>query len=547
MVPLICVWSDASSDGCSVFGLFPWSDAGAYYRSAEDLLETGSLHPWACRRPLNAALLAVRLAATGHDIQWVQASQAVLLGLAIYALSRIVGQDLGWPGGLLVFSVLFAYARPYIHWLSSEWLGLTIGALALGLLWSGARDGRKTTLASGIAVLTLALHARAGTFFVLPALVLGAATVHREKKLFRWGAAALCIAGILLGFLVNGSIMKIYGDRLGLGHGNFSMTLYGLASGKPGWQQIYRDYPEAWNMPEDAQVDFAYRKSYDLIALDPSRLAKALASVSKEALSASPDIPGLEVGVTHVRFIRWLIALFFAGGALVYLWRFRGRPETTMVAAMLAGFLVSVPFLWVDGEARVYAATVPVLAVLLSFGLCGWSRDGRSSSRGRAARGHPVPVLLLVVASAALVAVAVAGPALAIRSGKFPAPMSFVTGSSDHESVVIRTDASRVTVQNVKSVEATFIPRLGRADYLLNLPAFAKEDFRRLPNAGTVYYARDWLVPKAADLQRKYLWVVGPDGMAGEKPRYLLLRGTYNGQTGVFHVSSFSPLAAVPD
>jgi hypothetical protein len=54
-----------------------------------------------------------------------------------------------------------------------------------------------------------------------------------------------------------------------------------------------------------------------------------------------------------------------------------------------------------------------------------------------------------------------------------------------------------------------------------------------------VFYARNLLIPTNADIDDKYIWVIGPERMAADKPRYLLLRGMYRRETHVFHVSDF--------
>jgi hypothetical protein len=545
-VPLVAAWSGAFSDECTAFALFPWSDAGNYYRGAEELLETGRLSPWNCRRPLATVLLAVNLKATGHDIQAVQLVQAVLMGFAAYALSGTVGRNLGRPAGLMAFAVLFAFGRRYASWLLSEWIGLTLGALAVALLWNGSRDGRKAMLWWGTAALTLALNARAGTFLVLPALVLWAGFAFSGERSFNRGAAATILTGILFGFLVNGTVMKIYGDRFGPGHGNFSMTLYGLAAGKPGWQQIYLDFPESRGMQEDALMDFAYRKSFERIVRDPSGLAAGLAAASKNALYAFPDLPGMDSSLTGPKFIRWFIAPLLLACAFVFIWRFRRRPEVTMTAASLAGYMSSVPFLWTDGGDRAYAATIPVLGVFLSFGICGWKGASDLPLARMPAGEGPRRSWPLAVAVAALVAVAVTGPAVAIRAAE-TAPVISLPGLTAGESAVIRSDSPRVTVLRPGAPESTFVPRVSRIDYLRNLPAFATEDFRRLPRPGVVYYARNLLAPKTADLMEKYIWVVGPGGMTLDKSRYLLLRGSYRRETNVFTVSDFSALVNAPD
>lgn len=544
--PLIVAWSRAISDGSTLFGIFPWSDAGAYYQGAEHLLETGKLPPWNCRRPLATVTLAVLLKATGQNIQAVQLLQAVLMGLSAFALSRTIGRDLGWPGGLLVFAILFAFGRKCVFWLLSEWLGLTMGALALSLLWRGSRSGRKATLWWGTAMLTLALNARAGTFLVLPSLVLWSGFAFREKRFFHWGAAASITAGILFGFLVNGSIMKIYGNRFGVGHGNFSMTLYGLASGEPGWSRIYRDFPETLRMPEDSLNEFAYRKSREWIARDPFLLAESLLRASKEALSRFPDLPGLDRSLTRPRIAKWFLAPLVMASALVFLWRFRRRPEVTMVAASLAGFLLSVPVLWTDGGERAYVATLPVLAVFLSSGISGWRRRADHPLADSAAPGSSPRTWPLAVAGAALVAVAAVGPALAIRVTKAPQMFS-LPDPAVGDSAVIRSDAPRIDVLSPRDPQTTFVPRVARIDYLHNLPSFAMEDFRRLPRPGVVFFARSLLSPIIPGLSDRYIWVLGPANLVQEKPRFLLLQGSYRRETGVFHVSGFSVLGKGAD
>jgi hypothetical protein len=340
--------------------------------------------------------------------------------------------------------------------------------------------------------------------------------------------------------------MKIYGAGPGLGHGNFSLTLYGLASGHPGWQQIFRDYPEARKMPEKARNEFAYRKTHDLIAEDPSRLAKGLAYASKRAFLDFPRLGGWWEGLARAPRTRGLVALFLVAGGLVFLWRARRRPEIAMLSAALGGFLVSVPFLWVDGQARVYAATFPIPALLLSLGVCAWRRNADLPPAEASSPGHPHRGFPLALASACLVAIAAIGPAAAFHVGKTP-PAFPVPGSGSRESVVVRSDAPRITVLEAGSGEPTFLPRIRKSDYVRNLPGFGKEDFQRLPLPGAVFYARNWLAPSTANLYGKYIWVVGPAGIAGDKRGYLLLHGTYNGESNIFHVSDFSPLAAPPD
>src|SRR5262249_5582319 len=115
--------------GALVLGVLPWSDAGDYYNSAEGLLIEGSLDAWSQRRPLNAALLATRLALLNHDLRLALLLQAILLGLSSYVLAQTVARLLGGIAGLATFALLYAFGHHFVHLTLSEALGLTLGAL----------------------------------------------------------------------------------------------------------------------------------------------------------------------------------------------------------------------------------------------------------------------------------------------------------------------------------------------------------------------------------------------------------------------------------
>jgi hypothetical protein len=216
------------------------------------------------------------------------------------------------------------------------------------------------------------------------------------------------------------------------------------------------------------------------------------------------------------------------------------------VAASLSGYLLSVPFLWTDGGERVYAATLPVLAVFLGSGIGGWRRTADLPLAGAVGPASPPRTWPIAIASAALVAVAAAGPALAVGAAKAPQTFS-PPDSAAGDLAVIRSDAPRVTVLSPRDPETTFVPRVSRIDYLRNLPSFAMDDFRRLPRPGAVFYARNLLTPSVPGLMHRYIWVLGPADLVRDKPQFLLLQGSYRRETGVFHVSGFSVLGKDAD
>lgn len=546
LLPLLRVWSFAASDLDCAFGIFPWSDGGNYYRGAQELLETGTLDDWNCRRPLNAALLAVRLALAGGSLRGALLLQCVLLSYAVYLFARTVAADLGRGAGLLAFAVVFILGHRYVHWSLSESLGLTLGALAFSLLWAGARERRGLAAMGGVFVLTLALNARAGAFLVLPALVLWAGFVWRRGSAFRMGMAGIAVACILGAFLLNSSLIRLYGGSWGVGHGNFSLTLYGLASGKPGWARIYEDFPESKRMYGDEINEFAYRRATDLIFRNPSLLAEGLAASVRLFLREFPASYRGETSRLYGKVAAWGITIaLLAGVARFLLWpTCRGR--SGLLLAFIAGFLASVPFLWVDGEARIYLATLPGLAAIAAMGIGGWKREDPVSEEAWEREGPPASEARAAAMAVLLVAAAFVGPAIAHPVTK--PPMADPAASvGDSGFLVIRSNDLHIAILPSGAPEKTFVPRVRREDYLRNIPAFSEQEFRSLTGAGTLFYARILNVsPGPQSLYDRFVWVLGPPGMADGPARYLRLEGAYGQDARFFHVRSYSELALAP-
>jgi len=540
MLPLMRIWSGAESDGVCAFGIFPWSDGGNYYRGAQHLLETGGLDDWNCRRPLNAALLAVRLVVTGGSLRGALLLQCAILAYAVFLLARTVSADLGWPGGLMAFAVTFVLGKKYLHWTTSESLGLTLGALAFALLWAGARERRKWTLLMGAATFALALNARAGPFLVLPALALWAGVAFREDRRFRTGMAGTVAAAILFGFLLNSSLIRIYGDRWSVGHGNFSLTLYGLATGKPGWQRIYEDFPESRGMPEKTLMRFGYSKAAEAFLENPALLAMGLASSFGKFLDRFPAPYTREIRKFGGTTVLWILSIGILAGIGRFLLRYGERPQAALLVACAAGFFASVPFLWVDGGERVFLPAVPALAVLLAAGMHGMRKEV-SPTGGGETDGLVPPSAQAVALAGLLAAAALAGPAVAHHIQGPPRSVVSLPGAAPG-SLVIRSDSPHISILERGSPETTFIPRVRWEDFRRNIPAFAREEFRNLSGAGTLFLARSRSVAgNPGSLYDRFVWVLGPPGMADGPPALLLLEGKYVWEKIFFHAERYSP------
>ncbi len=196
----------------------------------------GSFFPlFSSRRPLFAGMLAALLGLTGRNLQLTLAVLVAITAIACYLLAREVQSTHGTLAATLVMVVLFVYYRRFTGTTLTENLGFLQAALGLAWLWRGGRQKKSSYVLGGIFLLTLALNARAGTFFILPALVVWAAWVFHEKKIVSFSVLAMASGAVVAGFLVNTIIFHALASPAGNSFANFSYTLYDLASGGKGW------------------------------------------------------------------------------------------------------------------------------------------------------------------------------------------------------------------------------------------------------------------------------------------------------------------------
>ncbi|HEY3488881.1 MAG TPA: hypothetical protein VGK27_02020 [Candidatus Deferrimicrobiaceae bacterium] len=542
MVPLLACWLDARSGDAILSGLLPVSDARDYYKGAIELLRSGKLGDWSLRRPLNASLLAVRLALSGGGIRGALVIQAMLLGTSLFLLSRAVRRDLGWPSGLAVFVFPFIFAQVYLHLCLSEILGLTLGALGFSLLWEAARRGDIPLLSVGAFAETAALHARAGPFLMLPALALWALAAWDGGRRARVAAAGAIILGFAAATLFNVGLAAFHGGRPGNGHGNFYFTLYGISTGDPGWRRVYDDYPQIWKMRDAESNAFIREKTIAQIRRHPGKLVEGLAAGWGNFLSRLPEFAGRFASDFPVQGRSWFYFPLLLAGLPVYLWRFGLRRETTMVLSLSAGVLASVPVLWVDGGTRVFAVAVPILAMLPAFALAGLRpRDGlypetRGSAPTEGFRCGPAVALLSV-----LMVSAVIGPPVARTIFPMNPPAPRPSGF-DPSLAVIRTDAPSIRLLPSATSRGTFVPEIDRGDFMVNLMRYGNRELRRIPERGALVLARDW---NPGPFVGRYILVVGPGEIASGRPGYVLVKGAYAEGPGVLTVSEWHPVESL--
>ena len=249
-LPLIHAWmvypfgvESLHTNYAALGGIIPSSDANGYYVGANTLLERGVLDYWNIRRPLNAALLAVRLWLANNNFQIAIIIQTLLCSISCLLVTKSVSRTCGKLSSTIALVVLFLFAYLFIPTTLSETLGLTIGCLAFVILWEAMEVQRWWLFFIAGLMLTVGLNARAGAFFILPILILWLGHNFRKTSKsfqFNWLFSSVFVLGIVSGFIYNLVLIKLYGfGSSGAIHANFSHTLFGLVSGGKTWSYIY--------------------------------------------------------------------------------------------------------------------------------------------------------------------------------------------------------------------------------------------------------------------------------------------------------------------
>lgn len=407
VVPIVVAWRSARSNGTFLAGVIPYSDAGDYVQGALKLLAEGALEPWSSRRPLNAALLATRLAAVDLSIERALVLQALLLAPAATLGGRAVALDRGHRAGVTVGAGVMVFGAIYTPTTLSEALGLSLGALALAMLWHAARTRAAWHLGLAMAALTVALNARSGPFFALVTLLgwtLWDGRRSRRGTLARVAAGAL---GVALAFGYNRALLLVHHGNASNAHGNFSYTLWGLASGGVTWDQAYVRYPAVLGMTDPEAAAFLYDRAFEAMRARPADLLRGLWANVYELVAMIID--PLTSGRLHERPVAAtaLLLALLSPVAWFTLRALRHRPEDATLRMTLAasmGLALSVPVIFLDGRVRVFAAGFPLgVAFLVALAAAHRGGPGADAATHRDAMRAPAGLFaaLLVLAMVA--------------------------------------------------------------------------------------------------------------------------------------------------
>ncbi|MHC1782632.1 MAG: hypothetical protein AB9891_07730 [Anaerolineaceae bacterium] len=525
------LWASGQTEPYAVSGLLPWNDAATYYSDAGKMLEGEPLSAASARRPLFMGLLGALLGLAGRDLQIALAVLVLFTAVSCFLAMRELQYSHGAPAAVIMMLIVLMYSRRFSGTTMTENLGLALGLLGLALLWRGTADCSRKLVLLGILTVTLALNARAGTFFLLPALVLWGGWAFRGKTKYSWLFALQACAAIVLGFAINFLVFKLIGTQEGLLFDNFSYSLYGLASGGENWALVMHEHPEIMSLPEADRSRQVYALAFEIIRADPMGLITGAFKqwgllFSETWFSAYAYVGGENESLA--RIVR--TGLFILSGvSLIDALRDLKKPHNTLVWAMALGVFLSVPFV-PPGDAhkmRAYAASIPIFALLPGLGAAALLKF----YRGKPFLKHtpqPLDNRATALFTIALVLFTVIAPVVSKAVGR-PAEFRQVSCPAGQESVYIRKSPGsylQIIREDVLALDWVPTLHLGRFRmWVHNLPNDeAIEEFARIEAPSTIIYNYDegsrlptWLVANS-DLIPAQDGILGACGNYSDNP-----------------------------
>lgn len=367
---LIRDWSLSHSVVFSLAGFYPVSDASGYWGCANALVDNGSFgYPpgsgdWCQRRAIYPTYLAGLSMIGFRHLYSILIIQALMIAAVIFVLIQRLSASLPVIAVAVCAGLLVVYGADELFPVTmTENAGIVFGTLALALLLRAAEERSLIWLMAGCALMSLALNARAGAFFILPALVLWSGLVARLEGRRIWLWVAATGASVLAGFAVQTLLVLVVGGDLAASHGNFSYTLYGLSVGGKGWSQVLSDHPELAAMSSESSMSAAiYELAWRNMVAQPALFLEGLNNYwSAYRLRGTYGFDRLgELGPV-VKLVWWL--------AWIPLLMNCRDPRYQLIALLSLGIAASAPWLSGDGGARIFAATVAVDATQIAIGV----------------------------------------------------------------------------------------------------------------------------------------------------------------------------------
>lgn len=467
-------WRSGLSDGMTVAGFLPSSDAINYYTAALNLLEgkdlantTFIIASW---RPIFGGVLATFLGLTGQNLQITLAILVLINASACFIMGREVQRSFGIAPAVLMLTLVFLFYKPFIGQVMTEHWGIALGTIGLTVLLRGTLKEHQKLCLLGIFLLTLALNARVGALFILPALILWGAWAFRGTSLLsvRFFIAAFSV--VLLGFILNSFLSKVASTPNAISNANFFYTLYGLVV-DGNWATIRADYPEIVKLAEPEKSHRVREIAMEAVRANPSGLVKGAIRAWQQFLFK--DFIFSFVKSSRINFLLQLLSIF----AIFNCYRLRKQAIASLMLAMTIGILLSVPFVppW-DAGTRPYAATIPLFCLFPALGLAFIAQKMEWHKLLQVPHSIQKSQILLIFGI--ILAFLSIGAPIATALASHPPQFREITCPTATEAIYFRNSAgSSINLVPDKTTKRSYIPNLRISDFKSNLKRLEQTDY----------------------------------------------------------------------
>jgi hypothetical protein len=359
-------------------GFFPLTDGAMWWTCGLQLAGLGSVpgpfgwvtfdsSGYCTNRPSHTGLLATLQMIAGFDPHVLLLLLALIVGAGMAYLSLEVARTFGWLAAAVTYGLVIAFASQHaLSVFTSEATGLFLGLLAVGFLVRFVRTDAWPDALLGITALSIGLFTRAGALLVLPVLLMwiiwqARRLRGRSRYAFLLGGAG-CVAA---GYLLQRALLVFLGDPSGGHLSNFSVVLYGLATGSRDWREALVLYGVETPAPVET-MNIILTMAISKVQEQPGIFLKSLALAEPEYLAALFRLPALEA-------INSLLIGLLAIGTLCLLLSIRRR-GCQLLLLVAAGEALSAPLIFDADGLRVFAATFPIRCVLVAVTVSALSR-----------------------------------------------------------------------------------------------------------------------------------------------------------------------------
>jgi hypothetical protein len=487
------------TDGFTITGIFPQNDAGGYFIGTLKILYGAEITPFAARRPLFSAFLSVILFLSNHNFIVALFILALLVSFAIYLLGVEVRDFLGvFSAAITMMIVAYCYIGRFQGKFMTEQLGLPLGALSLALLLRGIRERNLMHFSWAIFILSLALNARAGAFFVLPLLMLWFVTL-RNVPLSKLALGGIVCTSVALGFIANLWLFNSISTAGSVPFSNFGETMYGMATGYRSHYALAQDYP---GIDPSKGIPIAL----EIIRDSPSTFLYAVVRAYRDYLRPTLFFSFLYLPRPQLP----AIALLLSGVLAVGIIRLIGARQTTlarMLFAVIVGILLSIPFVPpIDDGIRAMITTVPFWALMIGLAVADL-RAVRPVSEDTWKVELPTINPLLVFSFLMVFAVTLGW--LFVRGSARVTVENLNCDTSEVPVALMASPGSYINVVKNSSRPVSWLPDIRREDLRANLQEFPKvynyDYFRRLKIEQSVLIGLN-----LADANKDFIWLMAP-------------------------------------